>query len=60
MEVEDVLDLDDYSKDPRFQNKKPDLHAGDWKKRCGDNFYSRAADGSWIQHRNRFHIGVDG
>lgn len=58
MEVEEVLDLDAYFKDPRFQIKKPDLR-GDWKKRCGDNFYSRAADGSWVQHRNRFHIGIE-
>lgn len=55
MEVEEVLNLDDYFHDPRFQSKKPDL-TGDWMQRCGDNFYSRNADGTWRQHRNRFHL----
>ena len=45
-----------YFDDPRFEAKKPNLR-GDWKERCGDNFYSQNSDGSWNQHRNRFHIG---
>ena len=55
MEVSEVLDLDTYFHDPRFQAKKPDLR-GSWMERCGDNFYSRRKDGSWRQHRNRFHL----
>jgi hypothetical protein len=55
VEVAEVLDLDDYFNDPRFQIKKPNLR-GNWKERCGDNFYSRDSNGSWIQHRNRFHL----
>ena len=58
MQVEEIVNLDIYFEDPRFQNKKPDLR-GDWKSRCGDNFYSRAPDGSWLQHRNRFHLDSD-
>jgi hypothetical protein len=58
VEVDEVLDLDSYFKDPTFQNKKPDLRGG-WKSRCRDNFYSRAANGSWVQHGNRFHIGAE-
>jgi hypothetical protein len=55
MHVEESLDLDTYFKDPRFRDKKPDLR-GNWKMRCGNDFYSRGPDGSWIQHRNRFHL----
>ncbi len=56
MEVDEILDLDDYFRDVRFKSKKPKLK-GSWMERCGDNFYSRNADGVWKQHRNRFHIG---
>jgi hypothetical protein len=56
LEVAEIIDLDDYFHDPRFQSKKPNLR-GDWRQRCGDNFYSRQPDGTWIQHRNAFHIG---
>jgi hypothetical protein len=55
MEVAVVLDLDEYFNHPDFQIKKPNLR-GSWKERCGDNFYSRGADGRWIRHRNRFHL----
>lgn len=58
MEVDEVLGLDDYYRDSRFETKKPDLR-GSWKERCGDNFYSLGADGKWIQHRNRFHLDED-
>lgn len=55
MEVDEVLGLDDYYRDLRFEPKKPNLR-GSWKERCGDNFYSLGADGKWIQHLNRFHL----
>jgi len=55
MEISEILDLDAYYWDKRFEEKKPDLR-GSWKERCGDNFYSRGPDGEWIQHRNRFHL----
>ena len=55
MRITKILGLDEYYHDPQFAAKKPDLR-GSWKERCGDNFYSRAADGTWIQHRNRFHL----
>jgi hypothetical protein len=32
---------------------------GDWKERCGDNFYGQNAGGAWRQRRNRFHIGAE-
>lgn len=55
MEVAEILDLDDYYHDPRFEPKKPNLR-GDWQQRCGDNFYCRSKDGEWIRHRNAFHL----
>lgn len=55
MEISEILDLDEYYGDSRFTAKKPNLR-GTWKERCGDNFYSRGADGQWIQHSNRFHL----
>jgi hypothetical protein len=58
MEISEILDLDEYFKDQRFAAKKPNLR-GSWQEQCGDNFYSRNADGSWRQHRNRFHLSDD-
>lgn len=58
MEVAEKIDMDAYFRDPRFQEKRPNLR-GSWMERCGDNFYSQDIDGSWTQHRNRFHIGPE-
>lgn len=55
MHVDEVIGLDDYYRDPRYQNKKPNLR-GTWKQRCGDNIYSLDDDGRWIQHKNCFHL----
>lgn len=55
MEISEILGLDDYYRDERFVTKKPNLR-GSWQQRCGDNFYSKDDQGSWIQHRNRFHL----
>lgn len=55
MEVDEVLGLDQYFQDPRFELKKPNLR-GSWKERAGDNFYSLDSKGKWVQHRNRFHL----
>lgn len=56
MEVANRIHMQAYFEDKRFAKKKPDLR-GTWKDRCGDNFYSQNPDGSWQQHRNRFHVG---
>jgi len=58
MEISERLHMNDYFNDPRFSSKKPNLH-GNWMERCGDNFYSQLSDGTWKQHRNRFHLGSD-
>lgn len=55
MEISEVLGLNEYFHDRRFAAKKPNLR-GSWQERCGDNFYSRKPDSSWIQHRNRFYL----
>jgi hypothetical protein len=56
MKVESRIHMQEYFDDPRFAAKKPDLR-GNWRERCGDNFYSQNPDGFWRQHRNRFHLG---
>jgi hypothetical protein len=58
MEIAKPIHMQAYFDDPRFTMKKPDLR-GNWKQRCGDNFYSQNTDGSWKQHRNRFHLGPE-
>lgn len=58
MRISEILGMHEYYHDHRFAPKRPNLR-GTWKERCGDNFYSRGADGDWIQHRNRFHLGEE-
>jgi Nucleotide modification associated domain 2 len=58
MQVSNRIHIHAYFEDPRFQAKKPNLR-GNWKDRCGDNFYSQHPDGFWQQHRNRFHLGSE-
>ena len=57
MEISECLDFDDYFHDPRFQQKKPKTK-GSRMERCGDNFYSRDANGAWFQHPNPYHVGM--
>lgn len=53
MRVSELLDFDDYYRDPRFLEKRP---RGDkWPEVAGDNLYHRAEDGRWIQDRNASH-----
>ncbi len=58
MEVAERIDMNSYFHDPRFAAKRPNLR-GSWQERCGDNFYSKNPDGTWRQHKNRFHMGAD-
>lgn len=49
MQVSEVMTLDEYWRDPCFQNKRPDMRAS-MKKAFGDNIYHRNIDnGSWRQ-----------
>ena len=54
MRVSEVLDFDDYYRDPRFAKKHP-RHDRTWREASGDNIYHRAEDGRWLQDPNRFH-----
>lgn len=56
MQVTETMHFKDYFHDPRFQNKKPRMD-GNWKARCGDNFYEFTSEGNPIQHPNPFHTG---
>ena len=58
MEVDEVLGLDAYHRDPRFEEKKPVLR-GTWQQRCGDNFYNLGADGRWVRHRTLHHLDAE-
>lgn len=58
MQLSERIHMNDYFRDPRYAVKKPNLR-GTWEQRCGDNFYSQGPDGTWIQHRNRFHLGPE-
>lgn len=49
MQVAEVLTYDQYWRDARFADKRPDLH-GSLKRAYGDNIYHRAkAGGPWLQ-----------
>ena len=58
MQVEEILDFDQYWRDPRFGDKRPALKGGP-KQRCGDNIYHRdPQSGNWIQESG-FHSRKD-
>jgi hypothetical protein len=48
MRVSEVLEFDDYFRDPRFAAKKP-RPRGDWRNRCGDNIYVKDENGDYRQ-----------
>lgn len=54
MQISETMNFNDYYNDNRFQNKKPKLN-GNWKERCGDNFYKIDKNDEWIQDPNPFH-----
>src|SRR5438132_12599879 len=63
MQVSEVLDFDEYYRDPRFGFKKPRKRG--WQARCGDNMYFRDKRSQWAQdpaavhHLDRQTIGKD-
>jgi hypothetical protein len=56
MEVLEVLDLNFYYRDERFQYKKPRFDRT-LQEACGDNLYYRNEDGTWGRHKSGFHPG---
>jgi hypothetical protein len=57
MRISEVLDMDDYFHDPRFQAKKPNP-SGTLEEQCGDNFYYKE-NGNWRRLPSRFHNTPD-
>lgn len=55
MRVGEVLKLEDYFRDPRFQHKKPVKGTGDPIQRCGDNIYDSDGAGGYRQLPNDSH-----
>jgi hypothetical protein len=53
MRISEVLDMDQYFHDRRFQAKKPKVD-GKPEEQCGDNFYYRE-NGMWKRLPSRFH-----
>ncbi len=50
MRVTETITFDEYWKDPRFSNKRPDMHANDKKAIFGDNIYHKDPDSNeWCQ-----------
>jgi Nucleotide modification associated domain 2 len=58
MQVDQILEFDDYFHDPRFINKKPKLD-GTWQDRCGDNMYFLNSGRHYQQLSNPFHCNSD-
>lgn len=51
MLVSEVLPIEEYDADPRFEYKKPDPE-GKAIRRCGDNIYYKDTTGHWRQRRS--------
>lgn len=58
MRITEILSMDDYWHDPRFENKKPNLY-GSLVQASGDNIYELCQDGTWKQ-LNSYHSKADG
>jgi hypothetical protein len=58
MRVGEALGFDEYWRDPRFREKRPNLH-GSRMQAYGDNIYHRGRDGAWHQE-NSHHSLADG
>ena len=54
MRIAEVLSMNDYFRDDRFERKKPKPD-GTWIEQCGDNMYFRGDDGQWKRLPSRFH-----
>jgi hypothetical protein len=54
MRISEVLSMNDYFRDGRFERKKPKPD-GTWIEQCGDNIYFRGDGGQWKRLPSRFH-----
>jgi hypothetical protein len=59
MKVEETCTFDEYWNDPRFESKKPNLHASKMLA-FGDNIYHHDVNGNWIQvdSHHSYHDGT--
>lgn len=53
--VAEVVPLAQYGMDERFESKIPRASSAEEWQRHGDNIYTVAEDGSWLQRRNDYH-----
>lgn len=58
MRISEIISFDSYWSDPRFVRKRPNMH-GSMMHRHGDNIYSTAVDGAFLQI-DSFHSEDDG
>jgi hypothetical protein len=58
MRISEVISMNAYSDDPRFQQKKP-RPDGDPAEQCGDNLYYTERGGDWRRLPSRFHNDCD-
>jgi hypothetical protein len=58
MRISDVLDFDEYYRNPRFTEKK--AHSGSWQTQCGDNIHFRDDTGRWTQALAFYHTRRSG
>ena len=58
MQVSEIITMQEYWEDPRFQYKKPVLN-GPLVAMYGDNFYHQGSKGNWIQEKSA-HSNGDG
>lgn len=59
MRITEAMSWDDYSRDDRFQSKKP-FRKGSRKQSCGDNIYFHATPKSKWSQRDSFHSLANG
>ena len=59
MRVTETMSFDEYWKDIRFCNKRPDMHASG-KKSCGDNIYHTDPDSNGWSQMDSYHSYDDG
>jgi len=57
MRVDEVLSIERYATDSRFEEKKP--RVGSPETLCGDNIYSKDESGVWRQHPLSYHGDKD-
>lgn len=58
MQISEIISLEDYFYDPRFQYKKPVMN-GTLVAMYGDNFYHKDQVGKWVQEDSA-HCNIDG